>query len=364
MTSGRIQQLQKMTKERNAKLDDHAFCFIMCINDERALEEAIYYIQRLDIPEGYTIDLRTVKGASSMAAGYNEAMESSTAKYKIYMHQDVLIVNKMFLHGLLKFFSVEGVGMLGMVGASRIPEGAIMWKNYNSGGLYSHNFYTTVCSIFNNVNEGEELSDDSFFLVEAVDGFLMATQFDLPWREDIFKGWDFYDVSQGTEFRKAGYKVIVPHQDPPWCLHDDGFLNLRNYYNTRKIYLKEYRPDVRQELTEHEEKRMKIHMSGRERLLILWNSQLYHNEEREIQEIAITSRYYGETVIGDVAGKNMDDISGMIENYSVVIVFKESISDGATALKAVNCDVIHVEQDKGCDEMIMDAITTRSGADS
>ena len=40
----------------------------------------------------------------------------------------------------------------------------------------------------------------------------MATQYDVPWREDLFDGFDFYDVSQSFEFRKAGYTVGVPVQ--------------------------------------------------------------------------------------------------------------------------------------------------------
>ena len=30
--------------------------------------------------------------------------------------------------------------------------------------------------------------------VEAIDGLLMATQYDIPWREYLFYMWVFYDV--------------------------------------------------------------------------------------------------------------------------------------------------------------------------
>ena len=76
--------------------------------------------------------------------------------------------------------------------------------------------------------------------LEAVDGLLIATQKDLPWREDIFTGWDFYDISQSMEYRKAGYKVVVPQMKYPWCLHDDGFVNLETYFKWRDVLLKEY----------------------------------------------------------------------------------------------------------------------------
>lgn len=76
--------------------------------------------------------------------------------------------------------------------------------------------------------------------VEAIDGLLMATQYDIPWREDLFDKWDFYDVSQTQEFIRKGYKVVVPNTGKPWVIHDDGFVNLKNYYEERKKFVKEY----------------------------------------------------------------------------------------------------------------------------
>lgn len=66
------------------------------------------------------------------------------------------------------------------------------------------------------------------------------TQYDISWREDIFDGWDFYDVSQSFEFKRAGYDIAVPYQKVPWVLHDCGFLNLKNYYSARDKFIKEY----------------------------------------------------------------------------------------------------------------------------
>ena len=76
--------------------------------------------------------------------------------------------------------------------------------------------------------------------VEAVDGLLIATQYDVMWREDLFDKWDFYDVSSGFEMRRKGYKVVVPSMLEPWCLHDDGVMNLVNYYVERGKFIKEY----------------------------------------------------------------------------------------------------------------------------
>jgi hypothetical protein len=191
----------------------------------------MYYLNHLEIPQGYEWDVITITDAESMASGYNAGMQASDAKYKIYMHQDVLIVNKNFLSDLLLVFEDPSIGMFGMVGAPKLPEHGVMWYGERVGMIYTSNVVQAGPSIMGR----NELCD-----VEAIDGLLMATQYDVPWREDLFEGWDFYDVSQSFEFRKQGYRVVVPHMETPWCIHDDGFLNLSKYYEERKKFLKEY----------------------------------------------------------------------------------------------------------------------------
>ncbi len=215
-------------------MNPNSFCFIMCINDDQAAEEALHYISCLKIPEGMTVDNITVKEAGSMTEGYNAAMNSSDAKYKIYMHQDVLILNENFLFDILELFKDEKTGMVGMVGAPVLPENAIMWTAPRVGSIYSTHYFQSTKTVFDKGRPGDA------YEVDVIDGLLMTTQYDLPWREDIITGWDFYDVSQSLEFKKAGYRVVVPHQDQPWCLHDDGYLNLKNYFKYREVVLKEY----------------------------------------------------------------------------------------------------------------------------
>ena len=205
----------------------------MCTNDELYANEAMYFINSLHVPEGYSIDILTVQEAPGMTAGYNEGMEASDAKYKVYLHQDVMIVEKDFIYKLLDVFEDESVGMVGMVGSPRMPENKVMWYSKRYGQIYANNIYS-----MNLINFGDVKG--RYAEVEAVDGLLIATQYDIRWREDIFDKWDFYDASQSEEFRRAGYKVVVPYMEKPWVIHDDGFMDLKNYYNQRRKYLREY----------------------------------------------------------------------------------------------------------------------------
>lgn len=214
-------------------MNDRKICFIMCVNDKLYEEECIRYINRLNVPEGYEVEQLSVVGASSMTSGYNEAMRQSDAKYKVYLHQDVFILYKDFIRDLLQIFSNEDIGMLGMVGSPVLPEEGIMWAGPRVGMLYTSNIKEAGPAVIGPVSKPYEL-------VEAVDGLLIATQTDIPWREDLFKGWDFYDISQSMEFRRRGYKIVVPYMEEPWCLHDDGFVNLATYFDWQEMFVKEY----------------------------------------------------------------------------------------------------------------------------
>lgn len=217
-------------------MNDNKISFIICCNDEFYMQECRVYLNELIVPKGYEVDILEVAEAKSMAAGCNEGMGQSDAKYKIYMHQDVFITNKNFLTDVLQIFqSDEKIGMIGLVGTPYMNWEGTMWRGVRFGGFYKleemrkkklvHRFYPLK---------------SGYMEMEAVDGLLMATQYDIQWREDVFQKWDFYDVSQSFEFQRAGYKVVVPGQAPEWYIHDCGAINLNCYEEEKEKFLSEY----------------------------------------------------------------------------------------------------------------------------
>lgn len=216
-------------------MNEKEICFIMCTNNQKYMEEVLYYITHLNVPEGYEISFLAVEDAKSMTAGYNEGMNASDAKYKVYLHQDVFVTNPNFLMECIGLFQRNPqVGMIGMIGTPKMSNSGIMWDGKQVGIIYESHIYETII-------RGNALSKDiSYMEVEAVDGLLMMTQYDLPWREDIFDKWDFYDASQTMEFIRKGYKVIIPNMEKPWVIHDCGLLNLDHYENERLKFVKEY----------------------------------------------------------------------------------------------------------------------------
>jgi hypothetical protein len=190
------------------------------------------YISLLKVPDGFMTDVITIEGAESMCAGYNAAMNESPAKYKIYMHQDVYITDRNFLIRLLDVFrSDDGIGMVGLVGAPQLDRHAIMWEMPRVGNLMTEK----IDHMDYGFHPGEIID------VDCVDGLLMATQYDLTWRDDILEGYDFYDVSQSFEFHKKGYRVVVRDIDNDRVIHDDGVLNMFGWEKWRQIFIKEYK---------------------------------------------------------------------------------------------------------------------------
>lgn len=220
-------------------MDDKKFCFIVCTNAPVYFDECMQYIQRLRVPEGYRVEAFGVTDAKSMAEGYNEGMAASDAKYKIYLHQDVFLVYADFLQSILDIFESDSqIGMLGVVGAEQMSPDGVMWHTWRVGNLYDEKFADIDEDL--NINQYRYALEDGLWDVQAIDGLLMVTSKDISWRDDLFDGWDFYDVSQSFEMLRAGYRVVVPEQRNPWCVHDDGILDLRNYNVYRKKCLDEY----------------------------------------------------------------------------------------------------------------------------
>ena len=236
-----------MTVDRSMlrELDEHSICFITNVNNELEYGGAKAAIQELAVPADYQVEMIGVRHAKSMTDGYQKAMESSKAKYKIYLHQDVFVINKNIISSLLSIFQADPhVGMIGLAGTANLPHERPIWWKSSLPSLFG-TCYTVLSDnqIVRNYY-GEVLSRDLDFYVNAaaVDGLFMATQYDLPWRTDLFCGWHFYDISQSREFINAGYKVVIPYQHEPWVIHDcrKGSSLDAAYYENMDIFKENY----------------------------------------------------------------------------------------------------------------------------
>ncbi len=153
-------------------MNDKKIAFIICWDDERYLIECLNYIERLRVPEGYETDVITIGEADSIYEAYNAAMHSSDAGYKVYIRENIFIHYEQFIEEFLYFFRLN--------------------PDFKMAGV---------------LPEDKESRKQEFQNAAFIDGALMITREDLEWREDILKGFSYYDKSQCMEFRRKGFKI-------------------------------------------------------------------------------------------------------------------------------------------------------------
>lgn len=219
--------------------DEHKISIISCVNDEKMYDEACLYLEHLNIPIGMEVELIAVRGAESMAGGYQEAMLSSNAKYKVYMHQDVFLTNKDILLELVDIFQSDAsVGLIGLIGAEKLVADTPCWwiGTKECGAIATKEApEKTMCAVCG-------VAKGLYMDVEAIDGAFMATQYDVTWRSDLFKGWHFYDTSQTFEFARAGYRTVIPRQTEPWFIHFNGRkFPGKDYEDAMMVFIRNYK---------------------------------------------------------------------------------------------------------------------------
>jgi len=212
-------------------MNNNQFSFIYCINDEAQFQDSWRYVSTLFVPPGFTVEQQAIRGAPSFTAGYNQALRNSQAKYKVYLHQDVRILNPIFIPEVHSLFTrYPKLGMLGVLGAKKLPPNGVWWEAAQTYGKVI---------FFGQVLELNTPVVAEFESVQAIDGMIIITQYDLPWWEDL-GNWHFYDTSQSLEFIKAGYLVGVARQTQPWCSHNTRTPFIP-YQICQQVFLKKYR---------------------------------------------------------------------------------------------------------------------------
>lgn len=216
-------------REAKQSPDPHAIAFITCVDEETQYDTYLRYLDALQIPSGYSVEKIGVFGATSMAEGYQRAMEASTARYKIYVHQDVYLVHRGLLPELVRLFKTyPRLGMVGVVGVTRLPISGIWWvKNLRHcyGRLWE--YYRPLglpVSLLGPLNRRRFIFSQfrsfvgDYLPAVVVDGLLLATQYDIAWSNPL-GGFMMYDQVQAMEFIKAGLEVGIARQEAIWCIH-------------------------------------------------------------------------------------------------------------------------------------------------
>jgi hypothetical protein len=193
-----------------------AVAFLCCVDDESKLARLEVSIQVLEPHPGTDVGLFTVRDEESIGRAYNRLLRQASGwRYKVYVHQDVVLLNRDLVADLLRLFRHRKLALVGVAGVRFLPPSYVWW---NGSGLYGR--------VLQDRGRGPELRDfgdpdGEYERVECLDGLFLATQYDLPWDERI-PGFHFYDVAQSTRFLLRGYDVGVARQHEAWVRHDIG----------------------------------------------------------------------------------------------------------------------------------------------
>ena len=256
--------------------EHHTIAFVTCVNDEARYAECCRYLKAIDMPLGWSARLLPIRGAVSMAAGYETGRQlAKTSDIIVYLHQDVLVVNKNLVSNLIAIFShSEKIGLVGVIGCRRLPETGIWWDGRRMVGQVLHACEPESIALA----EHHEPPPDRFMQgVEAVDGLFIAARgsafptdkkekaspigevpegrrgksiYDIPWRADLFDGWHFYDSSICREYRRRGLSIVIPRQSENfWCIHCPTEKSLDPaYHRYRQRFLQEYGDELSPEV--------------------------------------------------------------------------------------------------------------------
>ena len=187
-------------------------------------------LEQLALPAGFALDFVPVRGAPSMCAGYNAGMAMTDARYKLYLHQDMMAECMDLLPLLVSFFNAHpDVGLVGLAGSFDWEPHAIWWdaqQCYCNLDVWAH---------ANGAQQSHGLvtgrMDAPWAPAAMLDGIFLMTQVDVPWREDVFRGWHFYDISACAEMRRAGHGIAILRQDTPWFAHCSGNIKVNMAYH-------------------------------------------------------------------------------------------------------------------------------------
>ena len=192
------------------------------------------YIDAIDVPQGYAVELIEVPSGGNVADTYQRAMEQSDAKYKVYLSPGSILLRLNFFEEMLRIFTQDpAIGIIGLIGAKQLStSGVLVQSMFIKGRLV----FSDDTGFF-----GEDIEGDMEDVM-AVSGDLVATQYDIPWRRDLFHTDCFWAEAQCIEFRRVGYRTVVPQQEAAWLLA--GAKEISYDEASRNVFLDTYSKDI------------------------------------------------------------------------------------------------------------------------
>lgn len=179
---------------------------------DRLCNRLLSSLSGIIVPKGFRVNVIIIDRHDKRACAYNEAMHSSSAKYKIYMDESTIILNKNVINEIIFQFTCDShIGIIGLYG-SEMPIDGEFSKSKNRYGIYGYSEAGEHLRIFKGKNPIWSQH------VHCLDGAFLATSVDVEWDEDVDDL--FLAASQCCRFREKGMDIVVPMFTSVWCAVD------------------------------------------------------------------------------------------------------------------------------------------------
>lgn len=202
---------------------------------EKGTELCLASVCELEVPENCDIDVSVVRDGEIYKSidGIGQAMVA--ADYRVFLDDTTVIVDKEVLCKAVSIFRREKkVGLLGVTGAKVLLTDGLSATSPKRLGCYYDETADRVVK--------GTISAEDFEECLTVDGFLLVSKVDIPWREDLFSDTEFLASSACIELKRLGYKVGVIREEMPAIVYRG--VNREVDKREQKLFLDEYYKDI------------------------------------------------------------------------------------------------------------------------
>lgn len=183
--------------------------FFICVNNEAEYKEIAANVEELICPEGVERFIVWIQAAEYNSEVYNSTAKQLAARYKVYIHKGMRIVNDNFISDLLKVFSDPNIAMVGFLGSMEKPIDYSWYKSrHQVGRVFIRQDNQAVEVVVSDQHCNTK--------VRVLDSGCFATQYNQQWREEFTSNY-YSMLSYCEDYTSDGYDLVIPAQEQSWC---------------------------------------------------------------------------------------------------------------------------------------------------
>jgi hypothetical protein len=189
-------------------MDHKKICVIIHVENAAIASCALESVQALILPEGYLMEILPVEDTDSTVEAYQFGMDSSDAKYKLYIKENTVLLDTQMLDRAIRVFEADAeIGVIGWAGIKKIiPSTQIYHGLLENRGIVGQRLILADSgdsTLTYPYREGEMTA------VEAVDSSVFITSVDIQWNRERYSRAHHACMQYSVDLREKGYKSVV-----------------------------------------------------------------------------------------------------------------------------------------------------------